>query len=70
MSKSMLKRSDQSPGSIVLGLATGKITLEFAFEVTPVDIAREVEVILVDGDGNQHKAKANLAEALQSNRPE
>jgi hypothetical protein len=50
----------------VLGLATGKITLEFAFEVTPADIAREVEVILVDGDGNQHKAKANLAEALQS----
>jgi hypothetical protein len=37
--KSMLKRSDQSPGSVVLGLPTGKITLEFAFEVSPADIA-------------------------------
>jgi hypothetical protein len=66
VTKSMLKRSDQSPGSIVLGLPTGKITLEFAFEVAATDIAQEVEVILIDGDGNQHKAKANLAEAFRS----
>lgn len=66
VAKSMLKRSDQSPGSIVLGLPTGKVTLEFAFEVSSTDIAQDVEVILIDGDGNKHKAKANLAEALQS----
>jgi hypothetical protein len=66
VAKSMLKRSDQSPGSVVLGLPTGKITLEFAFGVAPNEMAQEVEVILVDGDGNQHKGKANLAEALQS----
>ncbi len=64
--KSMLKRSDQSPGSIVLGLPTGKITLEFAFEVSPAAVAEDVEVILIDGDGNQHKARANLAEAFES----
>ena len=64
--KSMLMRSDQSPASIVLGLPTGKITLEFAFKVSPADLAQGVEIILIDGDGNQHRAKANLAEALKA----
>lgn len=66
VSKSMLRRSDQSPGSVVLGLPTGKITLVFAFEVSPADLAQDVEVVLIDGDGNQHKARANPAEALES----
>jgi hypothetical protein len=66
VTKSMLKRSDQSPGSILLGIETGKITLEFSFQIAPDELARAAEVILVDGDGNQHKAKAGLAEALQT----
>ncbi|HEV2202810.1 MAG TPA: hypothetical protein VGR73_23580 [Bryobacteraceae bacterium] len=66
VTKSMLKRSDDfNIGSVLFGGLSGKITLEFTFEVAPADLAQEVEVILVDGDGNQHKAKAKLAEALQ-----
>jgi hypothetical protein len=66
--KHMLKRSDQSPGMIVAGVESGKITLQFDFEVSPEDLGQQVEVILIDGDGNRHKANADLSEALLSSQ--
>ncbi len=62
--KSMLKKSDQSEGAVLLGVQSGKIVLEFSFDVAAVDLQKEVEVILIDGDGNQHRAKSVLAPAL------
>jgi hypothetical protein len=63
-SKQMLKKSDQSLGMAIAGVPSGKITLQFDFEVSPEDLARKVEIILIDGDGNRHQANADLSEAL------
>jgi len=60
VSKSMIKKSDQSPGMIIAGIETGKITLDFSFPVSGADLEAPVEVILVDGDGNRHQQKADL----------
>lgn len=63
--KQMLKRSDQSPGMIIAGVESGKITLQFDFEVSREDlVGHQVEVILIDGDGNRHRANADLSKAL------
>ena len=42
----------------------GKITLNFAFDVSPEDLKDPVEVILIDGDGNRHQQKADLSGIL------
>jgi hypothetical protein len=60
VAKSMIKQSDQSVGMILAGVAEGKITLDFAFDVAPEDLQSPVEVILIDGDGNRHHQKADL----------
>lgn len=63
LAREMLAKSDQSPGAIVIGLQTGKITLQFEF---PPDHAleREVEVVLIDGDGNKHRSIADLSSLI------
>ena len=58
--KKMIKKSDQSAPMAVLGTQEGKITLDFAFDVSPDDLRTPVEVILIDGDGNRHQEKADL----------
>jgi hypothetical protein len=62
--KTMTKQSDQSVGMILAGVAEGKITLEFAFDVSPEDLQGPVEVILIDGDGNKHHKVADLSGIL------
>lgn len=62
--KRMIKKSDQSAPMAVLGTQEGKITLDFAFDVSPDDLQAPVEVILIDGDGNKHQAKADLRSIL------
>lgn len=52
---------------IVAGLQGGKITLNFAFDVSPEDLQSPVEVILIDGDGNKHQHKADLKGILEIN---
>jgi len=42
----------------------GKITLKFAFAVSPEDLNSPVEVILTDGDGNSHEQRADLRGVL------
>jgi len=67
VSKNMIKRSDQSPGMVLAGVPSGKITLDFAFDVSPENLQTPVEVILIDGDGNRHQAKADLKGILDFN---
>jgi hypothetical protein len=57
--QSMIKQTMQLTETILLEKAR-KITLNFAFDVSPEDLRRPVEVILIDGDGNKHRAKADL----------
>jgi hypothetical protein len=64
VAKSMMKQSDQSVGMIVAGVAEGKITLDFAFDVSPEDLQSPVEVILIDGDGNKHHQTVDLSGIL------
>lgn len=63
--KLMVKRSDQSVGMILLGVPSGKITLTFAFDVSPADLKEPVQVILIDGDGNRHEQTADLSGVLE-----
>jgi hypothetical protein len=37
-----------------------KITLDFAFDVSPADLESPLEVILIDGDGNRHQRTIDL----------
>jgi hypothetical protein len=60
IAKSMIKKSDQSVGMILAGVESGKITLDFAFDVTPEDLQAPVEIVLTDGDGNKHQQRADL----------
>jgi hypothetical protein len=62
--KSMIYRSGQSVPMYLMGVRSGKITLDFAFDVLPQDLLQPVMVIMIDGDGNKHQAKANLAGLL------
>lgn len=64
LSKAMLRKSDQSVAMILGGVEEGKMTLDFAFDVTPEDLSRPVEVILIDGDGNKHQQDADLSRVL------
>jgi len=68
VAKSMTKQSDQSVGMIVAGVAEGKITLDFAFDVSSDDLLSPVEVILIDGDGNKHHATVDLSGILDIGR--
>jgi hypothetical protein len=63
--KSMIKETMQIAETILLGPAR-KITLDFAFDVVPDDLQHPVEVILIDGDGNKHEAKADLKGILDA----
>jgi hypothetical protein len=73
--KSMNYRSGQSVGAFVAGAAmagigtyrSGKIALDYAFDVTPQDLQSPVEVILIDGDGHRHEHEADLAGILDTN---
>jgi hypothetical protein len=62
--KNMIRKDDQGVGMIIAGVPSGKITLEFAFDVLPEDLRAPVEVILIDGDGNRHQQKADLSGVL------
>lgn len=62
--KNMIRKSDQGVGMILAGVESGKITLNFAFDVSPEDLKAPVEVILIDGDGNRHQEKADLSGIL------
>ncbi len=61
--KSVLNQNDQSTAGVLMWGKdfAQKDTLEFAFDVTPADLDQPVEVILIDGDGHQHKAMATLS---------
>jgi hypothetical protein len=61
--KAMRRQSDQGVASILAGVGSGKITLDFAFDVTSIDLTR-VQVVLIDGDGNKHEKDADLSTAL------
>jgi hypothetical protein len=63
--KDMISKSGQSVGMVLLGAPSGKITLDFAFDVSPEDLRDAVLVILIDGDGNRHEAKADLSGLLE-----
>jgi len=58
--KDMIYRSGQSLAMFALGAKSGKITLAFAFDVSPEDLRSPIEVILVDGDGNRHSQTVDL----------
>jgi hypothetical protein len=62
--KSMMYRSGQSATMFLLGSPSGKIALEFAFDLVPEDLQNPVEVILIDGDGNRHLKVADLGGIL------
>lgn len=46
--------------SKLFGAPSEKITLNFAFDVSPDDLKSPVTVILIDGDGDKHQAKTDL----------
>jgi hypothetical protein len=58
--KMMIMKSDQSPAAYLAGYNESKITLNFAFDVSPEDLQKPVTVILIDGDGNKHQQKIDL----------
>jgi hypothetical protein len=62
--KAMIRQSNETGSTLLLfgasGLSMRKITLEFAFDVSPSDLQSLVEVILIDGDGNKHQQKVDL----------
>jgi hypothetical protein len=58
--KATIMKSDQSPAAFLAGYNESKITLSFAFDVSPEDLQSTVTVILIDGDGNKHQQKADL----------
>jgi hypothetical protein len=51
----------------IFGVKSGKIGLDFTFDVSPEDLNRPVEVILIDGDGKRHKHEADLTGVLDIN---
>jgi hypothetical protein len=65
--KDMRYREGQSLGASIWGFKSGRIVLDFAFDVSPEDLKRPVEVILIDGDGKRHKHEADLAGVLDIN---
>ena len=62
--KSMIYRSGPSVPAYLMGVPSGKITLNFDFDVSPQDLSQRVQVILIDGDGNKHPGSADLAGVL------
>lgn len=66
--KKMLSKSEQF-ASIFAGAPAGRITLDFAFDVLPDDLRSPVLVILIDGDGNKHQQKTDLAGILNISQP-
>jgi hypothetical protein len=60
VSKSMIYRSGQSLSMVFLGANSGKITLNFGFDVLPADLQSPVGDILIDGDGSRHQHIADL----------
>jgi hypothetical protein len=65
--KSMNYRAGQSIGMFMLGAKSGKIALDYTFDVSPQDLQSSVEVILIDGDGHRHEHEADLAGVLDIN---
>jgi hypothetical protein len=60
-------RAGQSIGMFMLGAKSGKIALDYSFDVSPQDLQSPVEVILIDGDGHKHEHEADLAGVLDIN---
>jgi hypothetical protein len=60
-------RAGQSIGMFVLGAKSGKITLDYTFDVSPEDLQSPVDVILIDGDGPRHEHETDLAGVLAIN---
>jgi hypothetical protein len=58
--KNMIAKSDGGVAMVLTGVESGKVTLNFAFDVSPEDLKAPVEVILIDGAGNRHQQKADL----------
>jgi len=65
LAKNMIYRSGQSVAMFLLGSNSSKITLDFAFDVSPEDLKTPVEIILIDGDGNKHHQTADLSGILE-----
>jgi hypothetical protein len=63
--KMMIMKSDQSPAAFLAGYNESRITLDFAFDVSPEDLDVPTTIILIDGDGNRHQAKADLKSILK-----
>jgi hypothetical protein len=57
-------RAGQSIGMFALGAKSGKIALDYTFDVSPQDLQSPVEVILIDGDGHRHEHETDLAGVL------
>ncbi len=62
--KSMIKQSNEAGATLLWGTTMRKITLDFAFDISPEDLQSPVEVILIDGDGNKHVQTVNLSGIL------
>jgi hypothetical protein len=62
--KNMRRQSNDAAASLLWGATMRKITLDFAFDVSPADLDSPVTVILIDGDGNKHEQKADLKGVL------
>jgi hypothetical protein len=63
--KTTIMKSDQSPAAYLAGYNESKITLSFAFDMSPEDLQSAATVILIDGDGNKHEQKADLKGILE-----
>ena len=60
--KETVYRSGQSMAMFLTGANSGKLALEFSFDVSPDELKVPVVVILIDGDGNRGIQKlADLA---------
>ena len=55
LAKKMVKRADQNVAESLLGLAGGKITLAFDFELDPSKLSADSDIVLIDGDGKQFR---------------
>lgn len=63
--KSMIKQSNEAGATLLWGSTMRKITLEFAFDVSPDDLQSPVGAILIDGDGNKHEQTVDLKGILE-----
>jgi hypothetical protein len=63
--KAMIKQANEAGATLLWGATMRKITLRFAFDVSPEDLQSPVEAILIDGDGNKHQQTVDLKGILE-----